>query len=513
MSNLPNPTSQGLDIIETWTGTSSSLMISAYAGCGKTTLLQQLSPHITERSVLALAFNKKNALDLAAKMPPHFDVSTLNSVGHRALGSAIRKRLFVESTKTSKIIKSVGETLGLGRVDEETWNSVSTLVRNCKAYGLMPSKFSNFKSLLPDTRDTWEELCDRNMIDFNPDVVGFAREVLIESINQALAGTIDYDDQIYISTLVVGAYQKYQVVIVDEAQDLSALNHLQLRKSLLLSGRLIVVGDPKQAIYAFRGASSKSMGEVEALRPEGTFSHLPLSLTFRCSKVVVERNQDHAPGFEADERNRAGSVLDLRHKLWSLDQFPSGRLAILCRNNAPLLAAAFRIIKQGKGVTMLGRDIGKNLSALLLKVCGKDKDLALEACIEKVLEWKRKELDLARLNGKEEKLALIEDRADSLLAVAEGCDGETLADIDAAIKNLFEDQSGLITLGTGHRAKGLEWETVIHLDPFRIPSKHAKKAEERGDPAPMEQELNLKYVIETRTQDVLVLANLEDFEG
>lgn len=38
---------------------------------------------------------------------------------------------------------------------------------------------------------------------------------------------------------------------------------------------------------------------------------------------------------------------------------------------------------------------------------------------------------------------------------------------------------------TGHKAKGLEWNTVYHLDPFLI-----------GE---SEQELNLKYVIGTRS--------------
>ena len=48
-------------------------------------------------------------------------------------------------------------------------------------------------------------------------------------------------------------------------------------------------------------------------------------------------------------------------------------------------------------------------------------------------------------------------------------------------------QSGRITLITGHKAKGLEWPTVYHLDPFLC----------KED----EQDRNLRYVIQTRSMD------------
>lgn len=519
MANLPPPTIQGQAIIKAWQealpeGKKSSLMINAYAGTGKTTFLQQLAPHIKEPKVLMLAFNKKNALDLEAKMPAHFDCATMNSIGHRALQKTISRRLKVEGNKTSVILKAVVQAWGLGRLDDDTYNSITTLVRLAKSSGLMPASYSSFKSLKPDNRDSWEELGDTAMIDPSEDTIRVAREVLTQSIKAAMhEGYIDYDDQIYLSVLANGAYEKYPVVAVDEAQDLSSLNHLQLQKSLALGGRLIAVGDPKQAIYAFRGASSKSMAQIKNIRPD-TMLEFPLSLTFRCSKLVVLRNLHHAPGFEAAPANKEGVLLDFREKAaWTWEDLPEGRKAILCRNNAPLLDCAFRLIKSGRGVTMLGRDIGKSLIALLHKIVG-TKSVSISEAREKIMAWKTKEVSLAIANGKEDKTAAIEDRADSLLAVADSIEDpeDDSKKIEAAITELFENQAGLITLGTGHRAKGLEWPTVIHLDPFRIPSKFARTAEDNGDPIPMEQELNLKYVIETRSQEFLVLANLKGFE-
>lgn len=74
---------------------------------------------------------------------------------------------------------------------------------------------------------------------------------------------------------------------------------------------------------------------------------------------------------------------------------------------------------------------------------------------------------------------------------------------------MFSKDSLRITLATGHKAKGLEWPTVIHLDPWRVPSKYAKQALSEGHTIPMEQDLNLRYVIETRTMQKLILGDLE----
>ena len=56
------------------------------------------------------------------------------------------------------------------------------------------------------------------------------------SIDLAQQGTIDFDDQIYMSTLFAGLYSRYHTVICDEGQDISHLNRLQLLQELLAAG-------------------------------------------------------------------------------------------------------------------------------------------------------------------------------------------------------------------------------------------------------------------------------------
>jgi superfamily I DNA/RNA helicase len=66
--------------------------------------------------------------------------------------------------------------------------------------------------------------------------------------------------------------------------------------------------------------------------------------------------------------------------------------------------------------------------------------------------------------------------------------GNTLSTAISYAESLFK-QKGTLQLLTGHKAKGLEWETVFHLDPHLC----------RDD----EQDRNLRYVITTRSKDTL----------
>lgn len=514
------PSPQNQAILDAWLDPSvRHLMIDAYAGTGKTTQLKMLAEVMDKGkplSTLVLAFNKKNAKDLEEVMPPRFTCSTLNSIGHRALGASMPRGLRVDADKVVGCLKAAAEEMGFGNLKGDDFTTPLNLVRWAKVSGLMHTAFraKGWKELIPDTPDSWQEIAERQWVDLTPDLMQLCRNTLLKSLTLGTQGTIDYDDQIYMSALGPAAYTKYQVVMVDEAQDLSALNHLQLKKSLALGGRLVVVGDPKQAIYAFRGADSDSMGSIVDIwgKPE-EFLRLPLSLTYRCPRVVVQRQQKHVPGYEAAATNREGQIIDLRADEWGLDDLPtSRRFAILCRNNAPLLRCAFRIIASGRGVTMLGRDIGKSLNSLIEKISDK-KNLPLADLVEAVEKWRDKEISIAEANRKEAQIAAIHDRADCILAVCEfsGLPALDTAGVKKTLLELFEDQSGNIVLGTGHRSKGMEWGTVVHLDPWRIPSKHARDLADEGDDSALQQEFNLRYVIETRTQENLVLANLDKF--
>lgn len=498
-----SPTAEQEAIFTAALTSQTSLLIEAYAGCGKTSTMEMLAAKLSPCSALALAFNVRIKKELEIRLPSWFQVKTMNGLGHGAWNKTIGKSCEVDERKIGKIITALEKEAQID-LSPDQWSAIREAVNKARQAGMIPAKFNQFRSLVPDNPDQWGNYFDE--AEPAPRLLAFARTVLVRSIEMAFRGQLDYDDQIYMSALFNGTYPKHDLVLVDEAQDLSPLNHRQVQKVAGPSGRLIVVGDPKQAIYAFRGADSQSMTKLRGLRPEWTV--LPLTTTFRCPQAVVARQQRHAEGFNAAPTAPEGKILELQAE-WSWQdisdlRLPGESIAVLCRNNAPIVKLAFKLIRQNIGCQMLGRDIGKNLETLAKKIVRPGASLA--EAVAGVRSWISSESSLAQANDKPEKVAGITDRGECLIAVLEGGQCQTPTDLAPTIKALFESSRG-VTLASIHRSKGLEWPLVVHLDPWRIPSKWAKA---NGGPE-LEQEFNLKYVAETRSKRCLVLASLDNF--
>ena len=469
------PTSEQRAILSAARSSNTSLLIEAMAGCSKTSTIEILIRSLPVKPTAYIVFNKRNQIEAEKTFrstsskwshlgsATHANVLTLNSLGHRAWSQATGKRLTLNTKKLLEIVKQ-----GKWRLDKEGFSSILSLVRRARISGLIPSCY-NKPGLLPDTEESWKSIAEAIWIEPNEDLFYYAQQTLIESIRQSFAGLIDYDDQIYMSALFGGVFPRYPVLFGDEVQDYSPLNKIQIQRAA--ADRLILVGDPRQAIYAFRGADSDSMNSLQELR--SAWQKLPLSVTFRCPKAIVARQQQHAAGFAAFEKNSEGSVENWLGREWSTKQLPSDSIAILCRNNAPLLSAAIRCIKSGRGARVLGGEIGKGLVSLAKKLIPSGTNSTLDA-IRLVSEWATSESSKCLANSQEEKVSLIYDKAECLYAVLE--QSTSIAGAISLLERLFADSACTITCSTGHKAKGLEWSTVVHLDPWRIPSKLCTKA-------------------------------------
>jgi DNA helicase-2/ATP-dependent DNA helicase PcrA len=466
-------------------------MVEALAGCAKSTTIKLALQSIPKtKTTMILAFNKKIKDDMEADIKemglarPNLRILTMNGLGHAAIGKALRSFPEIDNDKIYKLAKDKG----LRKTD--LFDTIA-LVRQARLAGIVP-RGTQGRSLTPDTDESWATLADD--LDVDPILLHPARQVLAESVKAALAGTIDFDDQIYISTLIFGAYPQAHVVLVDEAQDLSPLNHLQIAK--FGKCQLGVVGDPHQAIYAWRGADHLSMEHIRGLRQEWT--DLPLTMTFRCPKAVVDRQRKIVPNFRAAESNLQGEILRLQE--WRPEGGASS--AILCRNNAPLLDIAFRLLRKKVPINYLGRDIGASLKRTYNKLSNHGKhsnDTVIAEC-QRMMEAEPEKAD----------------KYYSLIVILQSHDT-----VDEAMRFLGETRTNAISLATGHKAKGLEWSSVYHLNPWLIPSKWVKEMEPEEPPEPddyyqgalaryqsaLQQENNLRYVIETRTKNKLYFVN------
>lgn len=479
------PTHEQQAIIEAARNTSDNLLINALAGAAKTSTLVMIAHSLPMAPILSLAFNKRIATEMADRLPGHVMCKTLNAIGHGVWAQASSKRLNVDPKKSYSILKGLVD--GLKRADKadayETFSETLKLIGKAKLSGYIPDKIPTGRKLV-SCDDFWSEQ-DEETEELNRSLVD---QVLVESITQAYRGTIDFDDQIYMSTLFGGTFPRFPLVLVDEAQDLSSINHAMLEK--LVVQRLIAVGDPFQSIYAFRGAMSTSMA---TLRERFNCREMNLSISFRCPRAIVQRARFRAPHMQWPEWAEEGQVNAPTE--WTSTIIPDGG-AIICRNNAPLFRLAFTLIRAGRGVTVVGSDIGPALVKALKKLG--PEDMTYEQTSKAIDTWEAERLRKAK--GK----AATKDKAECLRVFLNV--GGSLAGAIAYAESIFRS-TGPIQLLSGHKSKGLEYDHVFHLDPSRIPSPFAETDDE------IEQEQNIRYVIETRAKKTLTLIEMEGYGG
>lgn len=482
-------TSEQEAIIDAVRSTKDNICINALAGAAKSTTLELICKYVTGIPILSLAFNKRIADELSKRLPSHVECRTLNSLGHRVWAAATGKRLVVDTKKTYTIIKELID--GSPAVQRPRLYAFMSDMIKCvewaKTLGYVPEgKYEGCKRLI-SSEDFWHHI-EHNVLEDDPDdfVFDVIDEAITLGIKRAYDGVIDYGDQLYMPTVFGGVWPRFPLVLVDEVQDLSALNHEMLRQ--LARTRLIAVGDPWQSIYAFRGAVS---GGMASLVKDFRMAEFTLSVTFRCPIQVVRRAQTRVPHMKWAPWAAEGLVQHLRE--WDDSIIPDGA-AIICRNNAPLLKMGFNLLRVRRGINMVGFDIGKSLVKTLEKLGNPSMDS--EAVYTAINKWESERL------SKGKNAAMIADKAECLRIFAEQAD--TLAGAIAYAKHIFE-VTGPVQLMSGHKSKGLEFDTVFHLDPWRIRTNAEGEA--------LEQELNVKYVIETRPKVALYLCELDRFNA
>jgi superfamily I DNA/RNA helicase len=143
----------------------------------------------------------------------------------------------------------------------------------------------------------------------------------------------------------------------------------------------------------------------------------------------------------------------------------------------------------------VGTDLGPSLVKTLRKLG--PEGLTKEELLHAIDAWEAERLAKSKAKG------AIADKADCLRVFASF--GATLGGAVAYCEHIFADR-GAISLLSGHKSKGLEWNVVYHLDPWRIPSPYAIDHEAR------EQEKNIDYVISTRAKEELYLIDMERIE-
>ena len=270
------------------------LLVLAGAGSGKTRVLTARVCHliqefgISPKKILTVTFTNKAAGEMRERItkllgsePIGMWMGTFHAMGARLLRRHAdrlgwdRSFSIFDSDQSLRLIKSVQEELGL---DLKRWNPKA-----------IRAEISNSKNRLED--DKMFQLETQSGSELFIRTVGQVFSAYQEALQAQDA--FDFDDLLMKPVELLEGHRdllehyrgRFSFILVDEYQD---TNRAQFRFVELLArahGNLMVVGDPDQSIYAWRGADVRNILDFETAFPSTRV--VPLEINYRSKESIL----------------------------------------------------------------------------------------------------------------------------------------------------------------------------------------------------------------------------------
>jgi superfamily I DNA/RNA helicase len=485
----------------------SIIVVTAVAGAGKTATCLDVYNVLTEdlagQSIQFVAFNVKAKDEMIARGVSPKHARTLNALGHANLSRYAGGRglkLNVSDTKTTMLLRQTNNDLAM--------------IAPVRLFARKMIEFIKSECLVDFSRERLEVLADHYevFIDLAYDechrkygrtfdeLEAAAYEWIAEVMrvnNQVPDGkewTIDYNDQVYLPVVLGIKCFENDLMIVDEAQDLSVANKKLVDRCLRRNGVLVLVGDDYQCIYAWRGCEvnglAKTLGRTR-LNPIAT----PLTYNWRSGQEII----DFANGICPDIKCGNGKTAIVRAQ--DISEFKvieqTGDVAVLSRLRAPLVSYAIECLKADVPFTFR---FSLAFLTKTVKIIGEN-SLSLRAfkrrfnayVAEKTSQYKQQDADQA-IEELEDLAAIMEVLLGKLTVSQKVSD---LLDLIMSLDKQIKESDGSLCLSTIHGSKGLEWDTTFIIGYDEIGNRAHKewKAIEAR---------NLRFVAATRARSELV---------
>ena len=495
-----------LDFVRAGTG---HALVRATAGAGKTTTLVQVAETLpSDLRICFLAFARDAARELRARLPEHVAAMTVHALGRRTLAAELRRRhleLTLDGGKVRRLVRAelrglsashgagaddlaecgdyLADLIDFARLDLTDANDPEQVRRLSERYDLLPPGRSDLAVLMQQK----------------------LASALRRGAHQALKrGLVDYSDMLYLPQVLGLAGTYFDFVCIDEAQDYSALALEFTLRLVAGGGRLLFVGDPRQSIFGFAGADSDALGRI-VRRCDATI--LPLTISYRCPKAHVALAQRLAPEIEAAPNAASGSVHwipDSALEAWARE----GDL-IVCRTNAPLVAACLRLLRAGHRASVWGRDLERQLLAVAERAFASGYDRHRRR-LDHLRAAERTRIGRAPMGkaAAQRLLARQFDLIDSLAYLLDDLAASAVPTperLRALLAYTFGARGAAgVALATVHRAKGREAERVLILHPELLEAAPAAGTEARR------AEACVQFVALTRAKEELVFVAMPE---
>lgn len=451
----------------------SPLVVEAGAGTGKTTLLTQYARKWRKRG-LYISYNAAIAKEAQTRFPDNIDAMTAHGYAYRAQNVARYK---------SRLVGRIRKN----HVREADFSLENPFMSEDRMMKCIVAGIHNFTNSAGSTLT--EQHCE---LEFAPKST---RERVMPIIAKAVLAFVKYEEgslpfthDCYLKNLEMtgGMGSEYDYILVDEAQDLNPILLSLVQKS----GRpVIMVGDRKQSIYAFRG-SIDAMSEVDAPR-------LPLSQSWRFG-APVDAVANHILSYTMDPpdwklKGKPGHVTEVEEYTGSAPR----ESLILARTNSRIFEGLVSIKVPFHVIGGFETIATQLLSALALSKG--DRREIRDPMIQSYYHWDDMVADSEDDDDPEVRrlVKIVKEYGDALIGIIQ------------RLRQLHSPHRGgaAIVLSTAHKAKGLEAEHVILLDDFPTPAElEARRVEHKITQVEYDQEFHLLYVAVTRAMTTLKLS-------
>ena len=517
--------------------------VQAFAGTGKTQSLLAYAQRRPGQRFLYIAFNTSAAQSARTRFPMNVECRTMHSVALAQVTLAPNQKLGnlrpreVASLLEGEMPEGRDMKAAATQNDKLSKNVVATyIMRTLQRFLFSDDDEIDAEKHVPyqlatDTDLSVERVaeCARKLWTMIRDGTAHGGRVAVRCPHDAYVKLLHLRGAKYPDPF----FQGYDVLLLDEAQDLSAAQACILLRARRHCG-ILIVGDVHQKIYGFRGGTAKAFND-RLYPPSATFQ---LTRSFRFGDAVAQV-ASKVLGLKAaaawEERPNKPSLSGAKgcadrvsYQARSSLQPPTTGDEADSSARAPAaeeVQAHTRIYRSNKTLCLEALSLSCALPEphkLYLKTAqslrkhaildllrdgyilytNSSASMSRSSLLREFASWKELEERVkAEDGGGDTQLGLVAQLSE-LFGSADF--DERLGRLDVRFAAVEEEATVILT--TCHQAKGLEWERVVVADDFRpdFDSSHVRGVQVR--PLWMQDELNHMYVAVTRAKAHLVIS-------
>lgn len=451
--------------------TGKDLVVVAGAGSGKTSTQRLIGRAMSSRRGYYIAYNKAIANDAQGTFPANVRCSTAHSLAFRAVGFKYQARLTDSRVPSWRVAEILGMTGILLDEDEEKGEKFTRASLEPKHLATIASDtvrdfcYSADYTISEQHVPREAKLSRKQNKAVAERVLPYARKIW-DDVNLVDGGRMRFEHDHYLKMWHLSGVQlPADFILLDEAQDANPVIAAIIKQQL--NAQKILVGDPAQQIYAWRGAVD-AMDDFEGKR-------LPLSMSFRFGQMIADEANlwlAKLGEFRITGNPKVASTV--------VDMLPMPR-AILCRTNAGALSEVILAQSNWLSVAMVGG--GRELVSMARAA----------QQLQNNQPTSHRELMLFRTWHEVQEFVQNERAGSDLRVFVNLIDTYGAEKVINIVDSLVEETMADVIVSTAHKSKGREWETVRVADDF------ARDPDDPNFKLPTE-EIRLAYVTVTRAK-------------